>query len=263
MDFVAVFAAPLPVRVIAELLGWPETERHRLRPWSAQIVRLYEKDYTSQDEERAESATTEFAAMLTKLAAERRVTPRDDLISALVAVRDQGDGLTGDELHIDLHAATQCGPRGDRERGRQRPVGVVPSPGPDGPIARESDAAPVGHQRDVAVRRAPAALPSLRTRGYGVRWFRTAVRGDGRLPIRLRKPRQPSLRARRRVRCEAIAQPASRVWRRVRTSASARNSHGSSSRCCSERCFRVCRCCGSTASHRATGRDSYSAGSRA
>ena len=98
MDFVADLAAPLPVHVIAELLGLPETERHRLRPWSAQIVRLYEKDYTTQDEERAESATTEFAAMLTDLAAERRADPRDDLISALVAVRDQGDRLSENEL---------------------------------------------------------------------------------------------------------------------------------------------------------------------
>ena len=98
MDFVADLATPLPVLVIAELLGWPDQERHRLRPWSARIVRLYEKDHTTQDEERAESATTEFAAMLTELAAERRATPRDDLISALVAVCDEGDRLTADEL---------------------------------------------------------------------------------------------------------------------------------------------------------------------
>ena len=98
MDLIADLAAPLPVHVIAELLGWPPHERHRLRPWSAQIVRLYEKDYTAQDEERAESATTEFAAMLTELVAERRADPRDDLISALVAVRDQDDRLSENEL---------------------------------------------------------------------------------------------------------------------------------------------------------------------
>jgi len=43
MDFIADLAAPLPVHVIAELLGWPPHERHRLRPWSAQIVRLYDQ----------------------------------------------------------------------------------------------------------------------------------------------------------------------------------------------------------------------------
>ena len=98
MDFVADLAAPLPVHVIAELLGWPEPERHRLRPWSAGLVRLYEKDHTSEDEERAEIAAGEFAAMLTHLAAERRAAPRDDLISALVAVCDAGERLSPDEL---------------------------------------------------------------------------------------------------------------------------------------------------------------------
>jgi cytochrome P450 len=98
MDFIADLAAPLPVHMIAELLGWPEEERHRLRPWSAAIVRLYEKDHTSDDETHAEIATREFASMLSRLAAERRAAPRDDLISELVAVSDSGDRLAPDEL---------------------------------------------------------------------------------------------------------------------------------------------------------------------
>jgi cytochrome P450 len=98
MDFLADLAVPLPVHVIAELLGWPGDQRHRLRPWSAQIVRLYEKDHSAEDEDRAETATREFASALAELAEQRRVVPRDDLISALVAIRDQGDRLTPDEL---------------------------------------------------------------------------------------------------------------------------------------------------------------------
>jgi cytochrome P450 len=98
MEFIADVAAPLPVEVIADLLGWPEDERDRLRPWSAQIVRLYEKDHTANDEQRAELATREFAARIASLAAERHAMPRDDLITALVAVHDQGDRLSQDEL---------------------------------------------------------------------------------------------------------------------------------------------------------------------
>jgi cytochrome P450 len=86
MDFVRELAVPLPVHMIAELLGWPERERHRLRPWSARIVRLYEKDHTPADEKRAEEAVTEFAAMLDQLAEERRAEPREDLVSALAAI---------------------------------------------------------------------------------------------------------------------------------------------------------------------------------
>ncbi len=98
MNFVEELAVPLPVHVIAELLGWPTAQRHLLRPWSAQIVRLYERDYSADDEARAEAATTEFAAALAELAERRRIEPRDDLISALVSVCDEGERLTTDEL---------------------------------------------------------------------------------------------------------------------------------------------------------------------
>jgi cytochrome P450 len=59
---------------------------------------LYEKDHTGDDEQRAERATREFAARIAALAAERRVAPRDDLISALVAICDRGERLSEDEL---------------------------------------------------------------------------------------------------------------------------------------------------------------------
>ena len=98
MEFLEELAVPLPVHMISELLGWPAEQRDRLRPWSAQIVRLYEKDYTQEDEARAESATTEFAAALDGLAQARQAEPRDDLVSALVAVRDHGNRLSRDEL---------------------------------------------------------------------------------------------------------------------------------------------------------------------
>jgi unspecific monooxygenase len=98
MEFLEELAVPLPVHMISELLGWPAEQRERLRPWSAHIVRLYEKDYTREDEARAESAATEFSAALNDLADERGRTPRDDLVSALVAVRDHGNRLSRDEL---------------------------------------------------------------------------------------------------------------------------------------------------------------------
>jgi cytochrome P450 len=98
MEFLEELAVPLPVHMISELLGWPAEQRDRLRPWSAHIVRLYEKDYTREDEARAENAATEFSAALNDLADERGRTPRDDLVSALVAVRDHGNRLSRDEL---------------------------------------------------------------------------------------------------------------------------------------------------------------------
>jgi len=98
MEFMEELAVPLPVYVISELLGWPEEERNRLRPWSAAIVRLYEKDHTRADEAQAEAATVEFAEMLTRLVHQRRKSPADDLISALAQVESEGERLSPDEL---------------------------------------------------------------------------------------------------------------------------------------------------------------------
>jgi cytochrome P450 len=98
VDFIAEVAEPLPVTMISELLGWPQEERHRLRPWSADIVRLYEKDATEDDALRAELACTGFAAMLDALATERRKSPQADFISALAALEEREGGLSRDEL---------------------------------------------------------------------------------------------------------------------------------------------------------------------
>lgn len=98
MDLLAEFAEPLPVLVIADLLGVPQEARHQLRPWSNQIVAMYELAPSAEDERRANRAVSEFAAFLRRLAAERKLQPQDDLISALVAAEEQGSRLSEDEL---------------------------------------------------------------------------------------------------------------------------------------------------------------------
>ncbi len=97
-DFLAAVAVPLTVTMIAELIGWPEAERHRLRPWSADIVRLYERDSSDEDERAAETAAREFGRMVDVIVAERRGRPRDDVISELAAAEDRGLLRSHDEL---------------------------------------------------------------------------------------------------------------------------------------------------------------------
>ena len=97
-DVLADYAEPLPVVVIAELLGVPASDRHLLRPWSQAIVRMYEYGRGRAVEEAAVAASREFAAYMRELAAERRAAPRDDLVSHLVAVEERGTRLTADEL---------------------------------------------------------------------------------------------------------------------------------------------------------------------
>jgi cytochrome P450 len=97
-DVHADLAEPLPVLVIAELLGVPEEFWAKLRPWSAAIVKLYELGYSELEMDAASNAVLEFSQMLRELVEARRLEPQDDLISALVAVEEQGEKLTEEEL---------------------------------------------------------------------------------------------------------------------------------------------------------------------
>jgi cytochrome P450 len=97
-DLLAHLAAPLPVEVIAELLGVPEPDRHRLQPWSNAIVKMYEYGLPAARAAAAERASAEFVAYLRELATARARRPGPDLISDLVSVRDGSDRLTDDEL---------------------------------------------------------------------------------------------------------------------------------------------------------------------
>jgi cytochrome P450 len=99
VDLIALYAEPLPVQVIAELLGVPEPDWHLLRPWSNAIVKMYEYGVSPAQRDAAERASAQFVAYLRGLVAERRLAPGPDLISSLIAETD-GDGarLSEDEL---------------------------------------------------------------------------------------------------------------------------------------------------------------------
>ncbi len=102
-DLVRDYAEPLPVTVIAQLLGVPEEERWQLRPWSAAIVRLYEVDPADEVIAAAEQAVLDFSALLRGLLARRRSVPQDDLITALSQAelqegRAEGERLSESEL---------------------------------------------------------------------------------------------------------------------------------------------------------------------
>ncbi len=97
-DLIATYAEPLPVLVIAELLGFPDIDRQLLRPWSQAIVKMYEVDRTPAQEEEARVACREFAAYVQELASERRRHLGEDLLTDLVQIRDGSDGLSEREL---------------------------------------------------------------------------------------------------------------------------------------------------------------------
>ncbi|GAA3567650.1 MULTISPECIES: cytochrome P450 [Streptomyces] len=97
-DLLTDVAEPLPVAVIAEMLGIPESDRGQLRPWSADICGMYELNPSPETAEKAVRASVEFSDYLLELIAARRKEPGEDLISGLIAAHDEGDRLTEQEM---------------------------------------------------------------------------------------------------------------------------------------------------------------------
>jgi len=97
-DLIADYAEPLPVKIIADLLGFPESEEHLLRPWSQAIVKMYEVNPSAQHQSEAQIAAREFADYVRNLAESRKKTPTADLISDLASVEENGEKLNMHEL---------------------------------------------------------------------------------------------------------------------------------------------------------------------
>lgn len=97
-NLLEAFATPIPVTVIAEMLGVPTDMSQALLAWSHAMVGMYELGRTTEQEQKAARAAIEFVAYLRDYVAHRRQHPRDDLITKLLEVEAEGQKLTEDEL---------------------------------------------------------------------------------------------------------------------------------------------------------------------
>jgi cytochrome P450 len=95
MDLSAEYAFPLPITVIAELLGVPTADQDRFKEWSDAII---SPALDPKDMERFFEQMGEFVGYLTDFFAQRRAAPTDDLVSALLAARDESGALTEQEV---------------------------------------------------------------------------------------------------------------------------------------------------------------------
>jgi cytochrome P450 len=98
VDLIERYATPIPVIVIAELLGVPRDMSAQLLDWSHRMVAMYQFGVTRAVEDAAAAAAREFGAFLRDYARQRRAAPRDDLISQLIAAEAEGGRLSEDEL---------------------------------------------------------------------------------------------------------------------------------------------------------------------
>jgi cytochrome P450 len=102
MDLCADYSVPLPLMVIAEMLGIPADDRPRFRRWCDAIIGLADTVGGGDEAVRAgaafRAASEEMRPYLAELLSERRAVPRDDLLTRLVEAEVDGDRLTGDDI---------------------------------------------------------------------------------------------------------------------------------------------------------------------
>ena len=98
VDLMPAFATPIPVVVIAEMLGVPTDNAPQLLDWSHRMVNMYMHNATREVEDSANQAAKEFSDYLRDYAAQRRKNPGDDLLSLLLAAEENGAKLSEDEL---------------------------------------------------------------------------------------------------------------------------------------------------------------------
>ncbi|MET0939898.1 MAG: cytochrome P450 [Mesorhizobium sp.] len=97
-DLLPAFASPLPITIIAEMLGVPVEMGPQLLDWSHQMVTMYMHGRTRETEDRANEAARAFSEFIRGYAADRRKKPGDDLLSLLLSAQEDGQKLNEDEL---------------------------------------------------------------------------------------------------------------------------------------------------------------------
>ncbi|QTJ66079.1 cytochrome P450 [Rhodococcus sp. ZPP] len=99
VDFVRRAAAPLPLEVIAALLGAPSSDVDRLYDWSNRMIGFDDPEYATTQAD-GELAAMEIFLYANELAAQRRIEPRDDIVTKLVQPDENGDTLTEMEFNM-------------------------------------------------------------------------------------------------------------------------------------------------------------------
>ncbi len=107
-DFVTDLSAELPLQVIADLLGVPQDDRHRMFEWSNSMVGSEDPEYQGQAEQ-ALTAAMELYAYASELYGQKRLDPHADLMSVLTTVEVEGERLSDLELELFFLLLTVAG----------------------------------------------------------------------------------------------------------------------------------------------------------
>ncbi len=97
-ELLSQYATPIPVTVIARLLGIPESSTDNLLAWSHSMVKVYTMTQSHKDELEANNASIEFMEFLKEQIESRRRTPDDKLLSQLISLQSERDGPSDAEI---------------------------------------------------------------------------------------------------------------------------------------------------------------------
>src|SRR5262249_2083759 len=97
-DVVRDLAEPLPILVIAELLGLPSADRRELKRWSDDLAVMLDGSVAMQHMSRAVQSAADVIAYLRDHLEARRAAPRQDLVSAMLAAQEHDEHLNDDEI---------------------------------------------------------------------------------------------------------------------------------------------------------------------
>jgi cytochrome P450 len=98
IDVIADLAFPLPATVICEMLGLPPEDQAQCRTWTNALTKSLDPVMSTEEADELIQAMVEFNEYLAERIAERRKSPGDDLMTALIAAEEQGDRLSQEEL---------------------------------------------------------------------------------------------------------------------------------------------------------------------
>ncbi len=107
-DFVTDVCEPYPIPIICELLGAPRADWQRFSHWATEIFRIFNQNLV-EDLPAIQQAGEELEEYVRALVDDHRAHPREDLLSALIAVEEQGDRLSTDELVMLAEAVLMAG----------------------------------------------------------------------------------------------------------------------------------------------------------
>jgi cytochrome P450 len=107
-ELVADVCEPYPIPIICELLGAPPQDWKLFSAWATDIFRIFNANLI-EDLPLIEKAAGELSAYVSDMIAERRQDPRDDLLSDLIAVEEEGDRLSTEEMAMLAEAVLMAG----------------------------------------------------------------------------------------------------------------------------------------------------------